>query len=39
MRDRGLTLTLRIGSRWEFPVLPEPHVAVRMTLPFLSFSD
>jgi hypothetical protein len=39
IRDSGLKLTLRIGSRWALPILPEPHVAVRLTLPSLSFSD
>ena len=34
VRDTGLTLTLRIGSRWAFPVLPEPHFALRLILPF-----
>jgi hypothetical protein len=39
VRDVGLTLTVRIGSRWAFAVLPEPHVAVRLVAPSLKFSD
>ena len=35
VRDIGLTLTLRIGSRWAFPVLPKPHVALRLMMPSL----
>jgi len=39
IRDMGISLTLRIGSRWTFPVLPEPHFALRLIAPFLNFSE
>jgi hypothetical protein len=37
--DVGLTLTLRIGSRWAFPLLPKPHIALRLIMPSLQFSE
>ena len=39
VRDASLTLTLRIGPRWAFPVLPEPHVALRLIIPSMRFSE
>jgi hypothetical protein len=39
IRDSGLSLTLRIVSRWALPVLPVPHVAVRLFLPFLNTAN
>jgi hypothetical protein len=38
-RDAGLSMTLRIGSRWAFPVLPQPHVALRLFMPSLESSE
>jgi hypothetical protein len=39
VRDVGLTLTLHIDSRWAFPVLPKPHVALRLIMPSLQSSE
>ena len=39
VRDAGLSLTLRIRSGWAFPVLPEPHVALRLFMPSLDSSE
>jgi hypothetical protein len=39
IRDVGLRLTLRVGTRLSVPILPDPHLAVRLTMPSLRFSE
>ena len=39
VRDIGLTVKLRIGSRWTFSVLPKPHFVLRLIAPSLRFSE
>jgi hypothetical protein len=39
VRDAGLSLMLRIGSRRAIPVLPEPHVVLRLFMPSLRLPE